>query len=72
MHADYFSWCTQYYCVDQHGKNGPIHIESGFSPMIPIWYEAGKILGYTVGDPNGPQKEGTFIFHCVFLISRNC
>ena len=33
------------------------------SPLLPVWYEAAKDLGYTVNDPNGPQKEGKYYYH---------
>jgi len=27
-------------------------------PIAPLWLEAAQELGYGIGDPNGPQKEG--------------
>lgn len=31
--------------------------------MIPMWFEAGRELGFETGDPNGFQKEGFVTFN---------
>lgn len=47
---------------DQHGVGGPITVSSPkFAPGLQESLEAGKFLGYPVGDPNGPQKVGKCI-----------
>ncbi|KAG4071087.1 hypothetical protein HA402_013401 [Bradysia odoriphaga] len=48
---------------DFYGTNGPLTIDSNHSPMIPMWFEAGRELGFESGDPNGFQKEGFTTFN---------
>ncbi|CAL8128724.1 unnamed protein product [Orchesella dallaii] len=42
---------------DQHGYNGPIPVSRPrYAPGLENWLEAGRTLGYSIADPNGPQK----------------
>lgn len=43
---------------EYYGVNGPIIVNSTHVPMLDLWLNAGQELGYTVGDPNGYQREG--------------
>ncbi|XP_021964839.1 oxygen-dependent choline dehydrogenase [Folsomia candida] len=40
-----------------YGTDGPIVVQSVEFPILPIWFEAGRELGYKIGDPNGYQTE---------------
>ncbi|CAL8117908.1 unnamed protein product [Orchesella dallaii] len=42
---------------DQHGFSGPISVSRArYAPGLERWFRAGRELGYSVADPNGPQK----------------
>lgn len=48
---------------DQHGYDGPVTVSAPkYSPGLEYWFAAGRELGFTIGDPNGPQKMGIFKF----------
>ncbi|KAG4076679.1 hypothetical protein HA402_001966 [Bradysia odoriphaga] len=41
-----------------YGKDGPIMVNSNHDvPILDLWFDAGNELGYSVGDPNGFQRE---------------
>jgi choline dehydrogenase len=40
-----------------YGTDGPIQVQSQDVPILPIWFDAGRELGFNVGDPNGYQRE---------------
>lgn len=50
--------------LEFYGTNGPLTIDSNHSPMIPMWFEAGRELGFETGDPNGFQREGIYEIFC--------
>ena len=44
---------------DQHGFGGPIPVtRPNYGPGLKTLYEAAESLGYTIADPNGPQRVG--------------
>ncbi|CAL8130334.1 unnamed protein product [Orchesella dallaii] len=43
--------------VENYGHQGPITVDTDTPPFLPIWFKAGKELGYNVGDPNAFQRE---------------
>ncbi|ODM93587.1 Oxygen-dependent choline dehydrogenase [Orchesella cincta] len=42
---------------ENYGHGGPITIDTDTPPFLPIWFEVARELGYSIGDPNGYQKE---------------
>ncbi|OXA41573.1 Oxygen-dependent choline dehydrogenase [Folsomia candida] len=40
-----------------YGTDGPIVVQSVEFPILPIWFAAGRELGFKIGDPNGYQTE---------------
>ncbi|XP_037036059.1 oxygen-dependent choline dehydrogenase 1-like [Bradysia coprophila] len=43
---------------DYYGNDGPIEVYTSELPILGTWLEAGRELGYEIGDPNGFQREG--------------
>lgn len=46
--------------IEFYGNDGPIIVNSNIVPVLDLWLEAGNELGYSVGDPNGFQREGNY------------
>ena len=46
-----------YKFVENYGTDGPIIVDTDVPPILPIWFEAGQELGYSINDPNGYQTE---------------
>lgn len=44
---------------DYYGNDGPIGVYTSELPVLDLWMEAARELGYDIGDPNGYQREGT-------------
>lgn len=44
---------TEYY-----GNDGPIPVKTNMIPLLDVWFDAARELGYQVADPNGFQQEG--------------
>lgn len=53
---DYFSTFVLH--PEYYGNDGPIHINTSIVPVLDLWFEAGRELGYDIGDPNGFQRQG--------------
>ena len=48
---------------EYHGQNGPMSVSDGkVTPMAELYLQAGKELGYEVGDYNGEEQEGFSAF----------
>ncbi|CAL8130330.1 unnamed protein product [Orchesella dallaii] len=43
--------------VENYGHQGLITVDTDTPPFLPIWFAAGRELGYPIGDPNAFQKE---------------
>lgn len=44
--------------AEYYGHDGPIQVKTNIFPLLDVWLEAGKELGYQIADPNDFQKEG--------------
>jgi choline dehydrogenase len=41
---------------DYYGKDGPIIVDTNVVPMLPMWFEAGRELGFPQDDPSAMQR----------------
>jgi hypothetical protein len=47
------------YIKGYYGNGGPIEVDTNVVPILPLWFAAGKELGFPIEDPNGFQVEST-------------